>query len=330
MAEQATVFIGTQIGVEATPGTSVPATKRLLGMSFEPTIKPKIKAFRARGQKYNTIAVPGKEYTEIKIAGDMCYNDLAYVFSSGLAYAAPVQVNPPSGLAYQWTHTPLQTDVDPIKTFTVESGSSVRAGKWTYGLVNEWGYKLTRDEFALSAMMVGQLFTDGVTLTATPTDVALQPIAPGTVNVYLDSTSTNLGVTQLLRAFEVDFKLSGIYGEVWPINASVSSFVAHVDHVPKAELKLLVEADSQGMALLTTMRNGTKQFCRIKATGANIDASPATPYSFTHDLCVEVTNVSAFKDDGGVYAIEWTFEVSNDDTWGKSHTVQLVNTLSAL
>ena len=329
MAENASVFIGTQIGVESVAGTSVAANKRLLAVSVQPAIKAEVKTFRPLGQKYNTLAVLGKEYVEAKLMGDLAYNDLTYLLASALSYAAPTQIIPTTGLAYEWAHEPNQSDVDTIKTFTIESGASVRAGKFSYGLVNEIGYKITREEATLSGSMLGQLYTDGITLTTSPTDVALKPVIPNTVDIFLDTTGAGIGTTKLLRALEADFKLSNIYGQVWPLNSANTSWAAHVETAPKAELKLLLEADADGMALLTDMRAGSKVFVRVKATGADIDPS-ANPYSFQHDLALEVTDVSEFKDDGGIYAIEWTFEVSYDATWGHSHIVTLVNTLSAL
>ena len=329
MPENASVFIATQLGVEVTPGTAVAANRLLQALQIEPSIKPEIKSFRPRGQKYNLVSVLGKEYVEAKISGDASYNDLVYLFSSALSYAAPTQIIPTTGLAYQWTHTPNQTTPDTIETFTVQSGSAARAQQFAFGLVNEIGYKLNREEFTISGSMIGQAISDGITMTAAPTVIPFVPIPPTAVSVYLDPTSAALGTTQLMRAFELDYKVSNIYGQVWPLNASQASFAGYIELAPKAELKLKVEVDVAGMGNLTNMRAGSKQFMRVKATGADIDPS-ANPYTFQHDMCLEVTNVSAFEDDKGVYAVEWTFEISYDTGWAKSQTIELINTLATL
>ena len=331
MAEQSTVFITTQIGVEATPGTAVPANKQLLAVAIEPAIKTKIQTFRPRGQKYNTVAVLGEEWTESKVSGPAAYNDLTYLFASHFAYAAPTQINVSAGLAYQWNFNPGQTAADTVKTYTVQSGSAVRAQQIAYGILNEFGYTLTREKFDISGTMLGQAISDGITLTASPTAITLVPIQPSTVDVFLDATSGGIGTTKLLRATSLDYKKTNRFGPVWALNSANGSFATHTEMAPKPELKLLVEADAQGMALLTTMRNGSKEFLRVKATGAQIDASP-TPasYTFQHDMCLEVTNVSEFKDEQGIYAIEWTFEVSYDSGWGASEKVELINVLSTL
>ncbi|MBX6770883.1 MAG: hypothetical protein IRY83_04105 [Chloroflexi bacterium] len=328
MPDIATVNNIVQIGVEATPGTSVAATKLLQALSIEPAIKADIKTFRPMGGKFATVAALGKESVEAKLSGQATYTEIVYPLASAFAYAAPVQISPPSGLAYRWTFTPSQSQTDTIKTYTVEHGSSVRARKWTYGLVTEFGYKLTRDEFTIDGTMLGQALQDGISLTASPTAVPLVPILPTQVNVYLDSTSAGIGTTQLLRVLSAEFKMSDRFGPVWPLNSAISGFAAHVETAPKAELKLLVEADAQGMELLTAMRTGDKKYIRITATGPNIETG--NDYSFQHDLCGVVSDVSDFSDEDGVYAIEWTFTVAYDAAWGMAQQIQVVNTLSTL
>ena|SRR5579883_1076991 len=129
----ATVNNIVQIGVEATPGTSVAATKLLQALSIEPAIKADIKTFRPMGGKFATIAALGKEWIEAKLSGAANYTELVYPLASAFSYAAPTQISPPSGQAYRWTFTPSQSATDTIKTYTVELGSSVRAHKFTSG-----------------------------------------------------------------------------------------------------------------------------------------------------------------------------------------------------
>jgi len=326
MAERGSVLQGVQIGLEVTPGTNVPADKKLLGTSIETSIQATTKKFRPYGAKFNTISTLGKEWAEAKIEGPLCYNDWTYLAASCVAYAAPVQVG--ATAAYTQTHTPSQTASDTVKTYSVETGGAVRAHEVSYGLVTSLGYTITREECMTKGTMMAQRIADGATMTATPTEIPLVPVLPTQVSIYMDTTAAGLGTTKLLRVFSFDFNLGDKSNPVWPVDAAQTSFAAHVDTAPSAEAKLLVEADSTGMGILTNLRAGSKVFVRVNAVGAVIEGSET--YIWRHDVCLTVSGVSEFKDEEGVYAIEWTFEATHDATWGKSMVFTEINTLTAL
>jgi len=328
MSERATVTQVTQIGVETTPGTGVSADKLLQAVTIEPSIQADVTTFRPQGGKWATLAALGKEWVEAAISGPGVYTDIVYLLSSVLSYAAPAQQGSTS--AYKWTFAPAQSSEDTVKTFTVEHGSDVRAGKFTYGLVNELGISIDREAVEVSGTMFGQAYQDGVTLTASPTAVAVQPILPTEVAVYLDTTSGGIGSTKLTRCLGVEFNVSDRFGQVWPLDSAVSGFAAHMETVPQATLALLVEADSSGMAPLTAMRAGDKRYIRVKAEGPTIEET--YKWTFQIDLCGVVSEVSDFSDEDGVYAIQWTFQAAYDSGWdsGKAFQVEVINTLSDL
>lgn len=326
MAERSVLTQGVQIGVEVTSGTAVAASKKLLATSIEPGIKADFNTFRPSGGKFSTITTLGKEWSEAKIDGPLMYTDVVYMLSGNVAYAAPVQQG--ATAAYLWTHTPGQSSEDTIKTYTVEQGSAVRAHKAAYGLVNSWGYMINRGECKQKGTMLMQAITDGITMTSTPTSIALVPVIPSQVCVYADADSADLGTTKLTRDFSVDWECNDRFGAVWPLDCALTGFAAHVETEPKATLKLLVEANSQGMGFLDGMRIGSKTFIRIEATGDEIDTGE--DYLFQHDVCAVVTGVSEFKDEQGVYAIEWEFTAEYDSTWGKAFAFGVKNALTGL
>jgi hypothetical protein len=328
MPEVATVTRVVQVGVESTPGTSVAANKRLRSITLEPGIQTELNPLRATGGKFPIAAALGKEWIEADIGGYLTYTEIVYLLSSVLVSATPTQISPPTGTAYRWTFTPSHTSEDSIKTFTVENGSSVRAMKWTYGLVSELGITFNRESIELGGTLLGQNLQDGITLTASPTLVDVVPVVPSQVSVYLDTTASGIGTTQLLRVLTAEFSISDRFSPVWTIDANKQSFAAHVETQLSATLDLTLEADAQGMALLSAMRNGDKRFIRIKAVGPNIETG--NDYTFQLDLCGLVTGVDNFSDEDGVYAIKWTFSATHDSTFGKALEVQVVNKLSTL
>lgn len=328
MPEVATVNNVVQVGVESTPGTSVAANKLLQTLSIEPSVSAEIQTFRPAGAKYVTLAALGKEFVEAKLSGQATYTEIVYPLSSVLVAATPTQISPPSGTAYRWTFTPAQSSTDTVKTFTVEHGSNVRARKWTYGLVTEFEYTINRQEFTLTGSMIGRALQDGITLTASPTAIELVPILPTQIDVYLDSSAASIGTTKLSRVLSASFSIRNRFSPLWVVDSTETSYVAHVEVPPEATLTLMVEADAQGMGLLTPMRNGDKKFIRIKAVGPTIETG--NTYLFQHDLCGVVSDVGDFSDEDGVFAIEWTFTVTYDAGWGKAQEVQVVNKLSSL
>jgi hypothetical protein len=326
MPERSSLLQGTQIGVEVTSGTAVAANKQLLGTSIQPSIKVTTNTFRPYGQKFVTINPLGKEWTEGSIEGPLCYSDWSYLAASGIAYAAPVQIA--ATAAYTHTHTPSQTAVDTVKTYTVEVGGTVRAHKMAYGLVTSLGYTINREECNVKGTIMGQRLTDAITLTATPTAIALQPVLPTEVSVYMDTTAAGIGTTKLLRVTNIDFDFSDRFGPVWPVDAAQTSFAAHVDTESSAQLKLTLVADAVGMGLLTTLRAGSKVFLEVEAIGPVIESTET--YTWRHQMCGTVSDVSEFKDEDGVYAIEWTFDATYDSTLTYAFKFTEVNTLTAL
>jgi len=324
MPERASIFEVVQFGVETTPGTSVSANKRLQALTVQPRIQADTANVRPTGSKFPTSVVLGKEWVEARLGGQPAFNDMTYILASCISYAAPTG----SGSAKTWTFTPSNTGFDTVKTYTVEMGSSVRAGKFTYGLVTGFGLSYTRDRLELSGTMLGRAYQDGITMTSNPTYVTLVPMLPTNVSVYMDDTSAGIGTTKLTRCFEANFEISDRFGPLWVLDAAQPSFVAHVEKEPNARMRLKLEADADGMSLLSTLRNNSRKFLRIEVTGPEIETGAS--YRMRLDMCGMVRTVNEWSDEDGVYAIEFELASVYDSTWGKALTVELVNTVSAL
>lgn len=324
MSERATVFQTVQIGMETTPGEAVPAGKRLLATAIEPSINAEITPIRPFGGKFNTGAVLGKDYVTARVSGQMTYNDLAYLLASLLSYEAPTG----AGDAKTWLFEVLHGEADTSATFTVEVGDSDSAGAFSYGLMTSLTLTIDRSRAEFSGEMVGQAYDENAAMTANPTDVPIVPLLPKQVTVYLDDAAADLGDTPLERALSVELAIADRFATVWALDASVDGYVAHVEKAPSATIKLLVEADTTGIGLLSVARAGTKKFIRIEALGEDIVTG--TPYELTIDACGVITQVGQFSDQDGVYAIEYTFAVAFDGTWDAALKAKLVNTLTDL
>lgn len=327
MPERAAVAQGLQIGVEATPGTLVAANKRLVNLSLTPGVNIEFNRSKPSGAKFASTSVPGKEMTLSKIEGITTYSELVYLLSSCCAYAAPVQQG--GTTAYLWTHAMATSDEDAVKTLTFEQGSTARAHKAGYGVVTGLDFEFTREACTFGGSMMHTALSDGATLTGSPTSIENTPIVPKHVSVYSDTTAAGLGGTKLTRVLRAGVKIENRFGPVFTVDATNASYATTVELEPTCQLTLLLEADAAGMTPLSDARSVTSKFFRIEAV-SDVLAGTALPYKLRFDMCGQVSSISEFQESDGVYAIEYTFDFTNDPTWGKASTFALTNKLTAL
>jgi hypothetical protein len=321
--ERSTIYQLCQLGPEAVPGTEVAADTLLSSLQISPAVKVETTPYRGTGFKYPSIVNLNKEWVEAEISGPLTYDELPYLLCSVLEDATPTGTT-----AKAWSWSPSSNSADTVKTFTVEQGGGGRAHLFTYGLVNELTLTFGRDACEISGNMLGQALQDGITMTATPTAVALHPIMPTQVTGKLAATQAGLtGATALARLLRAEWTIRDRFGPIWALNGQVG-WSAHVEIEPTIEVKVLMEADAEGMAQLANLRAGSTRWLRLSAEGAVI--AGADNYMFQIDQPFKITEVSEFRDEDGVFAIEWTAVGVHDATWGKAVQIDMKNTLAAL
>lgn len=333
MAERSTITQTVQIGPEVTPGTSVAAGKRLQSIGIKVGPKVDSKEFTPIGQKYPTLAIVGKEWSESEISGAPVYTELPYIFSSLMSKATPAEVmdNSTGSGGYKWTFDSDPFGEDNPQTYTVEQGSSVRAHKITNGIISEFTMDWSREEVKIGGTMLGTALNDGITMTADPTLLPQIPVRPTHITAYLDTTAAGLGGTKLTRALKGKIKISDRFSPLWVVDAAQASFVNTIETAPKFEFTLMQMADAAAMANLTAMRAGSPKFLRLEAVGPQIySGGVVVKHKWTMDLCGQIKDIDPFEDADGVYAINWTFLTTTDSTWGKAWHVEVVTTTETL
>lgn len=328
MAERTTVTQVVQIGLETTEGTAVAAGKKLPSINMLPAIAGNVDKFATIGNKFPTIHALGKEWSTAAISGKPTYDEITYLLSSLLARVTPVQQS--STTAYKSTAAPSSTAPDTIDTFTIENGSSVRAHKSAGNFVSDLQLTFSRSAVDIAGTMMGQAITDGISLTSSPTSIPQIPILPAELEVFLDTAAAGLGTTKLLRVLSGEIAINNRFGPLWVVDRSQLSYVAHVELPVAGQVKLKLEADAAGMAVLGDMRTGVSKFLRFKATSGQL-AGTAIPYSLQWDFALQVADSPGpLNDDGGVYAADWTFDIVHDPTWGKATSVEVINKVVSL
>lgn len=314
MVDRAKVTETVQFGLESTEGTAVAAPTNIRSVSVDTKFGGAADFFRPDGHKFNTLSMNNMEWSTFSINGKGTYTEIGYILAMMFGDPSPSS----SGVAVKTrTYEMLDTTILSPKTMTIEKGSSVRAQKIAGALLTDLTLNFSRKTgVTITGNGIGRLFTDGITLTASPADVALIPIVGKQLDVYVDSTAAGLGTTKLLRAFSIENVLTGVYGPLWPIDSAQTSYAAHVDLAPTASTKLMLEADSTGMAYLTQFRADTSMFVRVQGTGA--DAESGIPYLFKYDTCLHIKSVSPDEDDDGVTTVTFETELVKDSTWGKA------------
>lgn len=333
MVERATISQACQIGVETVAGTSVAANKRLgsIGFNLAPSIETN--AQRPMGQKYANLQILGKEWVTASIDGAPVYTELPYILSSLMSAGTVTQIMDsvtPTG-CYKWSFDSNAFGDDAPKTFTVEQGSAARAAKSSGLLITDTTMEFSRSEVTLSGSAIGKALVDGITMTASPTQLPQVPVRPTEMSFYADATAAALGTTKLTRAIKGSFELSSRYGPLWVVDAALPSYAATVETEPTLQGTMLQVMDAEGMAHLTRLRAGTTMFFRFAAIGPSIyvGALPQTHKLYV-DFAAQVSDIKEPSDEDGVYAIEWTLGGVVDSVWGKAFHIDVYTTTSAL
>lgn len=330
MGELAWASQTVQLGVESTPGTAVAANKKPAAMSITGGIKMESENFVAIGNKYPSFVIPGREWAEWKIAGRPTYGELPYLLAS---IFKSVTATADGATAKLWTFAPALAAEDTVQTYTLERGSSDRAQKAAYFMITELGFKFARTGIEINGAAISQRLTDGITLTASPTAIETNPVPVlgSQVSVYFaDSWAGLAGAAASTRVLEAEWKAGNRFDHLWVLDSSKASYVAHVEDTPNLTGDITIQANATGMAMLDVMRNATRKWMRIVATGADI--TTGKPYLFQIDGCYNVSNATEFKQspNGKTTAIGWTFQPVYDATASKTYEIQVRNTLSAL
>jgi hypothetical protein len=322
-----------QIGVEVTPGTIVPPTRQLSGMTLALDTALQLDRFAPMGNLFDTISAPRQESATGSLSGYPTYTELPYALSN--VFGAAV-VTTPSGAvnARRWTWTPSSNTPWTPKTWSIYRGMvGNTAESAAYGMMSGFDLSFSRtatptiggDFFARALDYAAALAATGVT------KIALVPILPPQVCVYVDPTFGAIGTTHLDRAFVAGIDIKGLFGPFWTLDCTNPSFGGHAPLKPDANASLSMGNDAAGRAFVTNMRAGSTQYMRIQATGPNIDVGPpAFPYQLTIDAAVKVVDAPSRADVDGLSTLDWSLGLFDDASMGSALRIVLDTSISTL
>jgi hypothetical protein len=324
----ATISQVAQFGKETVAGTGVAATVKFDTFATMPEPQGETREYRPQGTKAPTIVQLTREWVEASLAGWLSYTSDAYLLSSLLGAAS---ISTAGVAGSKWVFTDDGATETVPQTFTMEFGNGTRAAKWTYGALTDYGFKWSRKDLTSDGKVIGQQYQDNIALSGSTTRVAATPVAPGDLNVYIDTASGSLGSTQYTSVFSTELSVAGKFGPKWPANRANTSWESLVEKPAKWGLKLLAEANTQGAANpLSWMRTGQTVFVRLMFQGGLLPGEAATNYLYQFDMACQVGKPDKLEDSDGVWAWGWDLTGICDATWGKTAMVTLQNKLAAL
>jgi hypothetical protein len=292
-----------------------------------PKIEVDVHQFRPSGFKYPTIAAPTRDFVTGSYSGPASYNEIVYILGSSVTKA--VVTTPVGGtLTRLWTYSPSGIANDDPRTYTFEIGSAEGAERITHGMFSSFNMSWeARGEVNIEGDLMGGPIVDGITLTATPTQIALIPILENEIDVYIDGTEGAIGTTKYTRVLKGSIEITDRWDYLWTVNSAVTGPAAHLEPIPTAEVKITLGADSTGMALLDVLRAGNSLFMEVRATGSIIEG--ALPYHFVFRAPVKVIDISEFGDEQGLYKVDVTFVIVFDSNYG-TYRFTVQNSLTGL
>lgn len=323
-----------QTGIETTAGTPVATTKKLqtLMWSFQDSVDTQ--QTRPQGQRFDARSDVNKRHTVLGLTGELDYIESLVALEMWLGAGV---LTTPSGavLARQRVYDVPMTGAVTPKTRTMQYGDSVYADQFAGAEVTGLGVSYNRDSkpaltgagYALLRLAGGTTFSGGAT------SFALQPVLGSHLNFYLDDTGAGLGTTQISEeVLSAAWTANDIRVPFWAADRSQSSYKKSLSNSAfKPELKLTLGYSSAIRTIIDALTSGATKFFRIQDQGPLIEAT--TPnYYFLHqaDMAIQLSAIDAWKNDGEVFALDLTFDIVGDTTWGHGLQITSVTNLTSL
>lgn len=324
MAGRASVNRQVQLGVESTPGTPVPANKSLPTLSLALTRVLETKQFRSQGYKPNTANQILKDYGSGQVTGPLDYLQIIYPLNS---MVTGVIATPGGGtLSRTHTFTPAAIGADAFKTFTIQEGDTTAARQMANSVFSEFGVTANLSTAEINGAILGTTPTT-VTLTGSPTAIALLPVNIREIDLFMDTTFAGLGTTKITDAESIEFKITNKYALKWVLNTTNTSFKDIIEVAPNLTFSFQTEDNAQSRSLYDSLNTNPVKYLRMQATGPIIEA--ALTYYIKLDVGCYVTGTEQ-TDVDGVWSYKYDCVPIYTPTFPGAWSVVVQNTITAL
>lgn len=285
MGEQA--FTRVQYGIEATRGTPVAATGRLL----LPTAK--IKLFQDRKiqspDESLGLRTKSKRTAVYQILGDSWglqiddgyYQALPFLYSIFMkGGVSPTQTGSDGDWKYDFT--PSLSASNAINSATIEIGDDVQAYKMEYCMCKQLTIagKVGGDSAqTIQAQLFNRQITPGTFTAALSNPAAPEPIIANNTKIYQDPTWAALGST-LLSGLIIDYSIVMLNGVSPRFHAGSKIFDTHVESFLDFTATFTVEGNATAYAIFQLMQAQTPKAIQVITQGSQIDGGT----NFQHQI----------------------------------------------
>jgi hypothetical protein len=326
-----------QMGLESTKGSAVAATRKFypdLSSTFQVDWMKTYHEGRRTGRR-NPVTYATQQGTMVTI-GFRSIDDAGIAFDE-----LPFFLNAPDGAtaatsgtaSYLWdTFAWGGTANGTPRTYTVEYGDDVQNYEAEYCFPTRLGMSADTDGMTqFTADIVGRQSTKSTVTALSPTDPVYIPgflWVPkfATAQSGLDGASA---IPNFLRNWSMDWS-TGLMPHKY--QDGLSYFGQVVESAPvEGSVRLVVDSNATAITqFYDKAAANTVDFLNLTATGGTV-AGGATAYKCDIDVALEYTNVSLLASDiDGVNTYEIEAKIVDDETWGQSIGIEVVNALADL
>jgi hypothetical protein len=161
-----------------------------------------------------------------------------------------------------------------------------------------------------------------------PTQLDAFDVQPNHIKVYSDTTYGGIGGTKLTRVFSGSIAVGSMRGPLHVVDRDQAGApVGHLEGVPTGEFRIKIMADEVADTHLADIYLGSTRYFRIEAVGSVIEGS--LTYKAVWDLACKLKAIGEYGPEGNAQAIEHTYSIVDDNTFGRAMSVTLQNKVTA-
>lgn len=180
----------------------------------------------------------------------------------------------------RWSMNLSGVAASTFDSFTVEKGQAAGLCVRVAGVrVDELEMTFVPDKsIDIKAKAFGQEMADGVTITASPTNIAYKPLSPRNVGVYLATSEAGLVSGAKIQPLELKWKIGNRHTPFFTLDPDEVSYRDIAERGIMLTGQFTVEHNSAADAYMTALRAGTVYYLRVEVTGETIETG--YPYRF--------------------------------------------------
>lgn len=297
VVERSGVFVQSQYKAETYHDTAVTPDTMFRALKLTPTAKLTTHEIDPGGL-FPVGYAKGKEWTEIKAEGIPSYEEMAVVLTSLLCV-------PATGI-----YNPSNTSENTYTSYSIQIGTARQCEKVAGAAFVGMTLKYDENDVTIDCDLIGQKIATGATWATGASYPTLTPILPGQCTVELS------GVAQT-RVLSSELSLTNRWKPLYVLTGS-ESYVNLVEGRPDGSIKVMCEADTEGLAHLTRLQAGN---ATIKYT---MKATIAAAHTLQFDCATEIKEVDAFQISDTTYNIGYTLGIVYSSTLGYAIKATLV------